>query len=709
MEQQFLLFLSGIYSADIVFGPDSIRHRQKRLKQNECTDFAELAPDNTHYELPLHELGQRLQEWNVTDWNAADEVRTSWGASYQRYLCVEAEGKQGWIWALQEEKFPIDLVIVDNQVVAFLKTGRDYGIILVKPGFESFTPLTLWQDPGISPAEYGVAHLGRHDVVTRDGVVLATDVWLPEGVAAGSKLPTILVRTPYGRIDPVFGGTRWLRFVQRGYALVSQDVRGREDSEGEWVPCAHEIEDGDDTLNWIAAQPWSDGKVGMIGGSYGGFVQWAAAASGNPHLQAIVSYVTAGTPFVDLPRKGGTVLSGTLAWAFAMADRQKNFEATVRDDWDEVLAIRPIRDIPLKALGKDVHFWSEWMKHPNYDEFWAKADWAAHGENINVPSLLISGWYDDDGMGTTEAWEMNERHEREHLKLVLGPWYHQANTTRQIHNIPFGNNAIRYDLDVLQLRWFDRFLKGTLNQVEQGARVEYYMVGENEWKTAEKWPPAEVAYTPFYLHGNGRANTSNGDGCLTLAEPGEQQYDTYVFDPRDPAPFLIDMAENECSVPENYRDVELREDVLVYTSEPLQDDVVIAGDVYAVLYAASSARDTDWLVRLTDVDEQGNSIRLSDGIIRARYRHSFAQPELLVPGKIERYEIILTKIANRFKKGHRIRVAVTSGAKNLAFPNHNTGNDPATDTEYVVATQQVYHNTAYPSHVKLPLVPAKEE
>lgn len=701
----FSYYQSGVHTADLFFTADGILHRKKELDTNQWTDFGEFDSSDHGYEMPIQRLGTRLHELNSLDWKSTDDVFVSWGDHYQRYIkmdgIVDGQLQEAWIWALQEVKHPIDLVTLNNRVIAFLSSGRGESSILVQSGFEQFTPLKFWHDPLLSKTEYGVNHLGRHDVVMRDGVRLATDIWLPNGLPAGHKVPAILVRTPYGRLDRIY---RWIRFVNRGYALVTQDTRGREDSEGEWIPKIHEMNDGDDTLHWIAAQPWSDGTVGMIGGSYLGYVQWAAAATGNPHLHAIVSYVTAGTPFVDLPRKGGTILSGILAWTFMMAEQKTNPTALHRDDWDEVLKIRPIRDIPKKVLGKEIPFWHEWMNHPDYDEFWAKADWSRHGDNINVPSLLISGWYDDNGMGTTEAWEMNEQHKRQNLKMILGPWYHQANTTRQIHKIPFGNNAIRYDLDLLQLRWFDRFLKGIDNGVEKEARVEYYMVGENEWKTSDTWPPKEIKYTHLYFHSHGHANTSRGDGALTFDLPSQQTPDTYSFDPEDPAPHLIDVSENECSVPENYRDVEMREDVLVYTSEPLQEDVAIAGDIYAVLYASSSAKDTDWLVRLTDVDEQGNSIRLSDGILRARYRNSFEKPELLEPGKIEKYEIKMTKISNLFKKGHRIRVSVTSGAKNLVFPNHNTGNNPAADTEFIIATQTVYHDENYPSHIRLPII-----
>ncbi|ATF12571.1 hydrolase [Brevibacillus brevis X23] len=702
----FGYYQSGIKVADIRFEDGEVWYRGTGWDTGGAAKglFAQLAEGEAAYELPLLTLAQKLLEWEQIDWESDQVVFPESGGHYQRHLSIEGTGpagqKQAWIWAVREAAQPIDLIICENEVIAFVLTGRGDSVVLAKTGWEDLTPLTMWQDPLLSEVNYGVHHLGRHDVVMRDGVRLATEIWLPAGLAEDQRVPTIFMRTPYGRIDAIF---RRLPFVARGYALVVQDTRGREDSEGEWIPLVHERNDGDDSLNWIASQEWSDGNIGMLGGSYVGHVQWAAAASGNPHLKAIFSYVTVGTPYVDIPRKGGTILGG-LSWIFMMAEKRRNVAALSRDDWSEVIKVRPIKEIPQKVLGKEIPFWTKWMEHPDGDEFWAMSDWKRHADQVKVPALLVSGWYDDNGMGTSESWEVVSRNVPEHARLILGPWYHKANTTREIHHVPFGNNAIRYDLDVTQLRWFDRYLKGVENGVDQEPRVEYYMVGENEWKTSQTWPPAETTLSNLYLSSGGNANTSGGDGTLTLSIPGEQAVDTYSYNPLDAAPYLLDLSENENSVPENYRDVEERADVLVYTSEPLEEEVVIAGEISAVIYASSSARDTDWLVRLCDVDEEGNSIRLSDGIICARYRHSFQEPELLVPGQIECYEIRMTKIANVFRKGHRIRVSVTSGAENFSFPNPNTGNDLATETETLIAVQRVYHDSRYPSHIKLPLL-----
>ncbi len=707
-EHIFRFYRSGSHTADFVFGKSGIEYRIRDIETDLWPHFRDFDPGSTEFDGLMPIVFTCLQETKGVDFSSSDKITLPSGKNYCRYTnikgIVEGQKSEAWIWAMQGSGLPVDIIEEGGSIIGFIMTARDRCNILVRAGYEDLTPLKLWKDPVLSPDIHNVKSIGTYNVIARDGASLATDVWLPCLSEESDRYPAVLIRTPYGRFSNI---EYWYRFVRRGYALVVQDIRGRDDSDGEWVPYKYDREDGDDTLNWIAGQSWSDGSVGMIGASYLGNVQWAAASSGNPHLKALVSMVTSGPAFVDIERKGGTYASGSLAWTFMMADRRMNREALKRDDWEEVLSIRPIKDIPLKALGRDIHFWDEDMKHPDNDGYWQNIDWTQKSDKIDVPSIIISGWYDDNGMGSTAAWEMNEKNNRANQKLIYGPWFHQFNSTREIHQVSYGNNAIRYDLDVLCMRWFDRFLKNIENGVENEPAVQYYLVGENKWETADKWPPEQAVYKNFYIHSQGNAASCCGDGLLDTDSPVEEPFDTYIFDPKDPAPFLIDVSENEMNVPGNYKEVNERKDVLVYTSAPLEHDLTIAGNIYAEIYAASSARDTDWVVRLEDVDEQGNSIRLTDGILRARYRKSFEKPELLHSGKVEKYEIRMAKIANVFKKDHRIRVSITSGAKNLIFPNHNTGNNVPDDIEMLCATQEICHNTQYPSHVKLPVITYK--
>lgn len=686
MNSKFLYYASGVLSGTIDFQDPA---------QEKTADFNQMYP-----------------VWNSGGGQVwlEDEVRL--GGRIYRYHTDLGRGR---IYADMESPVTVDVAVCNGYLCGFLFPGRNESRTYVLEGYEDCTNLICWSDPLISPCTRQVKEPFTVMIPMRDGIRLATDIFLPTGNEK-ETYPSILIRTCYNKNS---NEALWARYAARGYAVIVQDCRGREASEGEWIPFIHEMADGDDTINWIAAQSWSDGGVGMLGGSYLGYVQWAAAASGNPHLKALVSQVTAGSPFVDLPKRGGCLESGVLAWSFMVADRITNDEACVRDDWDSLLRHRPIGDIPSKALGKRIPFFDEWMKHPDNDEFWKKAAWEDHADSIDIPALYISGWFDDDGPGTTMAWEMNQKRGRSHQRMILGPWLHKTNSTRKVHTLELPPNALRYDLDALYVRWFDRFLKGVENQVDDGPAVEYYMLGEGEWKEDSQWPPKAAVMTPFYFSSAADC-TAGGSEAETYGlrrSPEETQTSlSYHFDPADPFPYVIDVSENECAVPGDYTEAEKRSDVLLFTSPYLTDPVSIAGDVIAVLKATSSCPDTDWIVRLTDVgpakDDSGSgstehavrSIKLSDGLLRARYRRSFEKPELLVPGEPAYFEIRMTRIAHTFKKGHRIRIQITSGADNLCFANSNTGGDEALAVELIPADQSIYTGGTDGSFVKLPVL-----
>lgn len=708
LKQNFKLYRSGIHLADISFNIDKIEYRYRDIYNNSWSDFKEYDKEvniyKEKYSLDLVDIQNNLFKYteidfsNIKGFELKDKV-------YRKYKTVSPKSSNkdtyAVIWAQRHKKFPLDIVTIDNNIIGFIVTKREECIVLVKENYEKYTPQALWADTEISQDKYGIKYLGTHMVSMRDGVRLATDLWIPDTHEDTNGFPTIFIRTPYGK-DRTFESQ--LRFVQRGYALVVQDTRGREASEGEFISKLYEREDGDDSLNWIEGQSWCDGNIGMIGASYLGYVQWSAASSSNPHLKAIVSIVTAGSPFIDLPRKGGTMSSGMLAWVFAMSKKEFWPEAMDRSDWDKVVKIRPIKDIPKKTLGREIKLWNKYMKHSTYDEFWDKTNWSTHGDKIKVPSLIMSGWFDDNGQGSLEAWNMNVKNNRSDIKMILGPWLHKANSTRDIGEIGFGNNSIRYDVDLLFLKWFDKYLKGIENGIDKGPAIEYYEQGNNQWKSSDTWTPKEAVRRKLYINSSGKANTSDGDGKLDWKMKFQSEYDTYVYNPKDPAPHLIDLRDNELNVPANYREVEKRQDVLVYTSEVLEEDLTIAGEIYGYIYAASSARDTDWVVRLTDVDTEGNSRRLVDGVYRARYINDFKEEKLLDKYEIRKYRINMFHTANTFKKGHKIRIEITSSAENLIFSNHNTGNDFALDIDYVIAKQKIYHSNEYPSFISLPIL-----
>ncbi len=607
--------------------------------------------------------------------------------------------EDGCSYLQRDIKFPNNKLMREGRLLAVTCPAREMVTVLVEEGAEEETSLKMWRETWPDEKLYAVTYAGRFDVPMRDGVRLSTDVYLPGGME--EAVPAVLVRTPYGKED---GCEVYYRYVQRGYAVVIQDVRGRSLSEGEWLPNYYEVEDGDDTLNWIAAQSWSSQKVGMVGGSYLGYVQWAAAASGNPYLKALISVVCAGSAFVDTPRRGGSLVSGMLAWAFSVSQKEFQQKLMEREDWEEVLNIRPLSELPVKALGYEVPFLKKWFENCDYNEFWRRTNWKERSKGARIPALIQSGWFDDNGMGTTEALEIVHDFPKGMRKVILGPWQHSGNSRYDMHGVSFGSKALRFDLDYIYFQWFEHFLKGIENGIEKTAPVEYYTVGEEKWKTAENWPVPQTKTADIYLAGEGRAQTSAGDGRLVFEKPEREYADAYDYDPENPAVHIIDMSENEIEVPEDYTEEEKRQDILCYTSDILDRDITITGDMTAELYISSDAPDTDFIVRVTDVDEKGRSIKLADGILSARYRNGFEKKEFLTKDEIACLKIRTTKISNCFKKGHRIRVTVTSGAKNLVFPNSNT-KDGYNSTVYAVAHNKVHHGGSHASRLTVRVEP----
>jgi putative CocE/NonD family hydrolase len=562
--------------------------------------------------------------------------------------------------------------------------------------------LKMWNDGSISHGGRGCRKTGTYMVPMKDGTNLATDVYLPADYKPGEKLPTIMLRTCYNKNDfckyDAF-------FTDRGYAVVGQDVRGRSASEGEFISGYYERNDGDDTLNWIAAQPWSDGNVGTIGGSYEGYNQWLQASSGNPHLKAMIPISSAGSPFIDVDRRSGTYPMMILPWYIVMADKEPDFSAYESTNWDEVYKMRPLKDIVHRVKGCDAAGWGKMFEHPDYDEYWRQATFSdpRYSSLIQVPTLVIDGFYDGDLPGNYEGWELLKRNNVEARKIIYGPWIHYTNTTRKTADYEFGLNATRYDFDYLWYQWFDRYLKGIDNGVDK-VRAEYYCAIDNQWHEASEWPPTDSTHETLYLSGSGTRCLDREGGQLSNCLEKEESCDIYLYNPADPTPYIFDPSTIEGNNPEDYAAIEDRPDVLTYTSRPFANDVRLTGTPKVVIYAESSARDTDWVVRLTRVTDEGRSFRIMDDIIRARYRKGFDQQVLLTPGVIERYEFNLFYVSQLLKKGERIRLEIASAMNGITFPNPNTGKPIEDDLDAVVATQKIHHGGRYDSQVILPLI-----
>ena len=563
--------------------------------------------------------------------------------------------------------------------------------------------------------------------VMRDGTLLRADVYRP---AAGGCYPVLIQRTPYNKellaltaltLDP-------LRAVAAGYVVVIQDVRARWASEGGvFYFYRDEFDDGHDTVAWAAAQAWSNGEVGIYGLSYMGGTSWQAAATAPPALRAI-SPTTAPCDFWrDHLWRGGAFNWGLfVTWTLqaigpaallrgkqGQPDLWPAFLQLV-EDCDEYEA--RVRHLPLNAFPparpgdeRFLPFFFEALQHPSPDAWTAALLPADRHAEVQVPALIIAGWHDllltsdlehfarmKAAAGTPEA--------RRATRIVIGPWAHGMFQST-VGDLDFGLRAsgqlldLREDLSDLQLRWFDRWLKAKANGIDAEAPVKIFVQGLNRWRDEQEWPLARTRYTPLYLRSG---------AALSFEAPGEEVPDDYVYDPHDPCPTCggpLLMPATYRRGPVSQAAILKRADVLRYTTEPLTEDMELTGPVSAVLHAASSAPDTDWIIKLCDVHPDGESYNICDGVLRARYRESLTAPSLIEPGAVLRYVITLAPTSIRLRVGHRLQVLVTSSDFPRYDRNPNTGELGVSATLLQPAHQQIFHDAEHPSHLILPLIP----
>ena len=550
----------------------------------------------------------------------------------------------------------------------------------------------------------------RYNVKTpmRDGITLSSDIYFPSG--SSGPHPVILARTPYDNsTDPVAENA--IFFAQNGYTFVAQDVRGRFDSEGEFYPWINEYNDGFDTIEWIGAQSWCDGNVGMAGGSYVGNVQWQAAAMGSRFLKTIVPRVIGNNLHESPHYQGGAFQLGwTATWTFRTDGRTaQNID---RYNWEQLFPTLPLKDLP-GAAGKDISYYRDWVEHPDYDDYWKELAIEERYGDIKIPVLQIGGWYDFFAAGTFHNFTgMRQKGgsdtARSHQRAIVGPWIHGASTLTHAGDVDYGK-ASMLDLPSIELKWFDHWLKGKANGADEETPLRVFVMGVNEWRDEQEWPLARAVSTPYYFHSGGSANSLLGDGTLSTTPAGNESPDRFVYNPAFPVPTRGGC---NCCDPEivawgayDQRSIEYRRDVLVYTSDPLEEDMEVTGPVSVVLHASTDARDTDFTAKLVDVHPDGLAVNLCDGIIRGRYRESTSTQKLLEPGTVYEFTIDLWPTSNVFLKGHQIRVDISSSNFPRFDRNPNTGNKFGEDAEMRSANQQVLHDGAHPSHILLPVVP----
>ena len=548
-------------------------------------------------------------------------------------------------------------------------------------------------------------------VPMRDGVILSADIYRP---SAPEKVPVVLIRTPYTKSTMKYAelGVWW---ADHGYAFVVQDVRGRGDSAGAFYPLVNEAVDGFDTLAWIGAQTWSNGNVGMMGSSYLGWTQLYAAGERSPFLKAIIPAVAPPDPDRNFPKSNGVLMLEGIEW-LSLIDGHTNQDRSPVD-LDAVFRGLPLATLDAR-LGRNLPAWRDWVNHATHDEYWKGQSYEGKLANAQIPILLIDGWYDPVLPGATRNFinlsgATSDPQTLLQQHLLIGPWPHAINLYRQLGAIDFGPAAL-IDLPALQLRWFDHWLKGINNGVDKEARVHIFALGINRWFDESEWPIARTVYRKYFLHSGGHANSRLGDGQLSPTEPSKELPDHFRYDPSDPVPFLHVLSvtnreaqDPEASGPDDYRDVETRPDVLVYTSAPFDEPTMICGPLRVNLYAATNARDTDWTARVLDVHPDGFAQQLNQGIVRGRFRQGDEKEILLTPGETYDYDIDALSTCDELQKGHKVRLEVSSSAFPWFDRNLNTGGKLGVESRGIIAEQTVVHNRLHASYVLLPIVPPR--
>lgn len=595
------------------------------------------------------------------------------------------------IYAQLGDSQVIDIYVEQNTFCGIIIPTAQLTTYFIKTGAFATNFCDQWfADMQLPREHHAIAEILEERVTITEDISLATTIILPQTNL--KKVPTLLARTPYGRqqLLPLYR-----LYVEHGYAVVLQDVRGRNDSDGEiYIPKIYEKEDGEKTLNWIASQPWSNGLVGMIGASYLGYVQWAAAASGNEHFKALVSIVTAGSAFKDLPRKGGTFSSGGFALGFGLARKKFNSDRLVRGDWDKLLAIRPIQNIAQVGLGHTIPYIDLQLKHPTNDFFWRAMDWHQYGENMRASAMVVSGWYDDNQGGSLEALEIITSRQKKGFedKVIFGPWLHNGNRRREVGGVHLGGNAIRYDLDQLQIRYLHHFLKDESYSIQNIKILNYFTVGANKWETSDEIPCDKIIEQEYFLQA----------GLLKVEKTDRYEKNTYHYDPQNPAPQLIDVSENELSVPADYAAIAKREDVLVYQTFDLAEKrPTITGIFRAVLYLSADVVDTDIVIRLCEKTKQGQYFLMASGFLTLKYREGYEKEVYLEKDKIYEVHISTNMISQQLQKGSELALLITSSAKEYIFPHSNTKAAFNTN-EYVVGQINIHTNGQTKSKIIVP-------
>jgi putative CocE/NonD family hydrolase len=548
-------------------------------------------------------------------------------------------------------------------------------------------------------------------VEMRDGVALVADVYRPGGEGVW---PVLLQRTPYDRSG---GGEEARELAAHGYIVVVQDTRGRYDSEGEFYPFRHETDDGYDTVEWAAVLPGANGKVGMYGGSYVGATQMLAAIGKPPHLVSIFPYVTASEYYDGWTYQSGVLMQWfTSSWTTGLAQdtlRRKARALARPRDWAFRLPVDDYRLLVLPGPEDVAPYFRDWVRHETEDAYWKRWKISDHYEELSIKALHAGGWHDIFLKGSLRNYtgmraSGRTPEARAAQRLLVGPWAH-ADTSDEgkVGGVVFGRQAV-LDMTATIRGWSDWALKGIENEYATDPPVKIFVMGENVWRQEDTFPLSRQRLTKYYLH---PAVTEHGAlaGRLATEAPVASPPRVFEYDPANPVPTIGGrLCCGDHGLPPGPFDQSpngSRDDVLVFSTPPLKEDIEVTGNVTVELFASTSAADTDFTALLVDVDPSGYARFLTDGIVRARYRNSTESPEPIVPGRVYPYQIDLWATSNLFKAGHRIALYVSSSNFPRFSRNLNTGEPTAGARGMVKAVQKIFHDPEHPSALVLPVIP----
>ena len=535
-----------------------------------------------------------------------------------------------------------------------------------------------------------------------DGTELSSDIYLPE---RNGKNPVILFRTPYGKnSDELLEVARG--FNKAGFAFIANDVRGRGESDGRFTPYFSEANDGLALIGHFAAEKWSDGNVITWGASYSARIQWLTALKKPGHLKGMISIVSPSDPFVENPTVYHSPMN--LSWLFSLRGRgMQNINSV---NWEEVYNHLPLLDLPEKT-GAEIPIWKEYFINSPASDFWKPLFYQGKMESLDIPVMHISGWYDDEQIGTFINYEnMREQSgsafSRNNQNLIVGPWGHAVNKDIINGHLDFGKDS-KLDLVSIESKWINGILEGK-NPVHR-ERVKIFLMGPNKWMDFEDWPIKNTSMVKLYLNSRTDARSVNGDGELQFEPPSHDAgSDQFTYDPMNPATFISGEGFAQIGGPDDYSEIETRKDILVYTTEPMKESLILAGKLKGKIFVSSSCKDTDFTMMIIDSHRDGYSQRLQDGIVRLRHREGPFKELPYTPEDLIEIEVDMWHMFHEVKKGHRLRVEISSSAFPKYARNQNIWGKQYATAEYEIANQKVFHGMKYPSRVELQVLDGYE-